>query len=65
MTRVGIIVAVVIACAGVARAEDTLTIDQAVQLALTRNERARISDLNVVVAEANVNPATLAASSAR
>ena len=29
-----------------------LTLDQAVQLALSRNERARISDLNVIVVEA-------------
>jgi outer membrane protein TolC len=31
-----------------------LTLDQAVQLTLSRNERARISDLNVVVADAAV-----------
>ena len=29
-----------------------LTLDQAVKLALSRNERAKISDLNVMVAEA-------------
>jgi outer membrane protein TolC len=34
-----------------------LTIDQAVQLVLTRNERARISDLNVTVADAAVEKA--------
>ena len=33
---------------------DALTIDRAVQLVLTRNERARISDLNVTVADAAV-----------
>jgi outer membrane protein TolC len=34
-----------------------LTLDQAVQLTLSRNERARISDLNVVVANAAVQKA--------
>jgi outer membrane protein TolC len=34
-----------------------LTLDQAVQLTLSRNERARISDLNVVVADAAVRKA--------
>jgi outer membrane protein TolC len=34
-----------------------LTLDQAVQLTLSRNERARISDLQVVVAEAGVEKA--------
>ncbi len=34
-----------------------LTLDQAVQLALSRNERAKISDLNVVVADAAVEKA--------
>jgi outer membrane protein TolC len=34
-----------------------LTLDQAVQLTLSRNERARISDLNVVVADAAVQKA--------
>lgn len=34
-----------------------LDLDAAVHLALTRNERARISDLNVVVADANVEKA--------
>jgi outer membrane protein TolC len=37
-----------------------LRLDQAVQLALTKNERAKISDLNVVVAEAAVQKATAA-----
>jgi outer membrane protein TolC len=36
---------------------DALTIDRAVQLVLTRNERARISDLNVTVADAAVEKA--------
>jgi outer membrane protein TolC len=34
-----------------------LTIAQAIQLALTRNERSRIADLNVTVSEANVQKA--------
>jgi outer membrane protein TolC len=46
----------------VARAADppppySLTLDQAVQLTLTRSERAKISDLNVVVADAAVEKA--------
>ena len=36
---------------------DALTIDRAVALVLTRNERARISDLNVTVADAAVEKA--------
>src|SRR3954462_11695485 len=35
-----------------ARADDGLTIETAIKLALTQNERAQISDLNVVVADA-------------
>jgi outer membrane protein TolC len=35
----------------------TLTLDQAVSLTLSRNERAKISDLNVTVAEAGVEKA--------
>jgi outer membrane protein TolC len=38
-------------------APDALSIEQAVQLILTRNERARISDLNVNVADAAVEKA--------
>ena len=41
-------------------AKGGLRLDQAVQLALTRNERAKISDLNVVVADAAVQKATAA-----
>jgi outer membrane protein TolC len=40
-----------------AAAEGQLTLDDAVQLALTRNERAKISDLQVTVAEAGVERA--------
>jgi outer membrane protein TolC len=60
MTRVWLCFAVVVGGAGVAHAEDTLTIDQAVQLALTRNERARITELDVVAAEAGVDKARVA-----
>jgi outer membrane protein TolC len=60
MTRVWVSIAVVIGSAGVAHADDTLTIDQAVQLALTRNERARITELDVVQAEAGVDKARVA-----
>src|SRR5882757_193510 len=60
MTRVWLSIAVVVASASTARAEDTLTIDQAIQLALSRNERAKISDLGVVSAEAAVERARVA-----
>ncbi len=43
-----------------APAAGALRLDDAVHLALTRNERARISDLNVVVAEAAVEKARAA-----
>jgi outer membrane protein TolC len=42
------------AWAAPALADDGLTLDQAVQLAVTRNERAAVTDLNVVVSEAAV-----------
>ncbi|HEY1552757.1 MAG TPA: TolC family protein [Kofleriaceae bacterium] len=60
MTRVWVSIVVVIACAGAAHADDTLTIDQAVQLALTRNERSRITELSVVEADAGVARARVA-----
>jgi outer membrane protein TolC len=60
MTRVWLCFAVVVGGAGVAHAEDTLTIDQAVQLALSRNERARITELDVVQAHAGVDRARVA-----
>jgi outer membrane protein TolC len=41
-------------------AKGGLRLDQAVKLALSKNERARISDLNVVVADAAVQKATAA-----
>jgi outer membrane protein TolC len=46
--------------AGAPAAAGALRLDDAVHLALTRNERARISDLNVVVAEAAVEKARAA-----
>jgi len=61
MTRVWLCIAVAVgSAAGVAHADDTLTIDQAIQLALTRNERARITELNTVQAEAAVDKARAA-----
>ena len=39
---------------------DSLTLDQAIELALTKNERAAIADLNVVQAEAAVSRARVA-----
>ena len=61
MTRVWLCIAVVVgSAAGFAHADDTLTIDQAIQLALTRNERARITELNTVQAEAAVDKARTA-----
>src|SRR5580704_9563359 len=58
---VGVVIAPLVP--STAAAQDTgvsvknLTLDQAVQLTLSRNERARISDLNVVVANAAVQKA--------
>src|SRR5579863_10041405 len=46
--------------AGVSASAGSLRLEDAVQLALTRNERSRISDLNVVVAEAAVERARTA-----
>ena len=60
MTRVWVSIAVVVGSAGLAYADDTLTIDQAIQLAETRNERARITELNVTVADAAVDKARVA-----
>jgi outer membrane protein TolC len=60
MTRVWLGIAVVVGSAGVARADDTITIDQAIQLALTRNERAKITELTTVEAEAGVDKARVA-----
>jgi outer membrane protein TolC len=60
MTRVWFSIAVVIGSAATARADDSLTIDQAIQLALTRNERARITELTTVEAEAALDKARTA-----
>ena len=51
---------VVVLVAHTVRADSSLTLEQAVQLALTRNERAAISDLNVVAADAGVAKARVA-----
>jgi outer membrane protein TolC len=54
----GIFAALVAASiASSARAQGPLTLEQAVQLALTRNERAKIADLNVDAAKAAVEKA--------
>jgi outer membrane protein TolC len=60
MARLLLGFAVVAATASVARADDALTLDHAIQLALTKNERAQIADLNVVTAEAGVERAHVA-----
>jgi len=52
--------ACLLAAVAPARAEDAVTLEQAVNLALTRNERAHISDLDVVVSEAGVQKARVA-----
>jgi outer membrane protein TolC len=49
-----------VVCASPAARGDGFTLEQAVQLALTRNERATISDLNIVVAQAGVDKARAA-----
>jgi outer membrane protein TolC len=60
MARVMVGFALVVASATSAHADDGLTLDQAIQLALTRNERAQISDLEIVVADASVSRARVA-----
>src|SRR5690349_751526 len=60
MSRVLVGFVVVAATASVARADDAMTLDQAIQLALTKNERAQIADLNVVIADAGVSRAHVA-----
>jgi outer membrane protein TolC len=60
MVRVVLSVAAVLLGSGVARADDSLTLDQAIQLALTRNERSAISDLEIVQADAAVERARVA-----
>lgn len=51
------VVAGVLAAAAPARAEAPLTLEGAIRLALTRNERAAISDLGLAVAEADLGAA--------
>ena len=53
-----LVAAVTAASIGVAHADDApLTIEQAVKLALTKNERSQIAELDVVIAEAAVTRA--------
>ncbi|HEY0254339.1 MAG TPA: TolC family protein [Kofleriaceae bacterium] len=60
MTRVLLSFAAIVLGTQVARADDSLTIDQAIQLALTRNERSQIADLQVEQADAAVSRARTA-----
>ena len=61
MTRVWLCIAVAVGnAAGVAHADDTLTIDQAIKLAMTRNERSRITELQLVEADAALEKARTA-----
>jgi outer membrane protein TolC len=55
--KVLVVLAIVGVAAGRARAEARLTLEDAIRLALTRNERAAIADLDVTVAEAGVSRA--------
>ena len=48
-----VVASLAVATVGEVRAE-SLTIDQAIQLALTRNERAAVIDLEVAIAEADI-----------
>lgn len=59
MTR-AVTLACLLAAVTPARADDAVTLEQAVNLALTRNERAQITELDVVVAEAGVQKARVA-----
>jgi len=47
-------VAILIGVGGIAHAQSPLTLEEAVRLALTRNERAAIADLEIEVAEASI-----------
>ncbi|MEO6776957.1 MAG: TolC family protein [Kofleriaceae bacterium] len=60
MARVLLGFAAIVLGASSAHAEGSLTLDQAIQLALTRNERAAISDLQTVQADAAVERAHVA-----
>jgi outer membrane protein TolC len=58
--RLPVAVAGVLFAAGSARAEAPLAIEDAVSLALTRNERAQIAELDLVIAHAGVDKARVA-----
>jgi outer membrane protein TolC len=60
MARVLLGFAAIVLGASSAHADDSLTLDQAIQLALTRNERAQISDLQTTEADAAVERAHVA-----
>jgi outer membrane protein TolC len=60
MARVLLGFAAILLGASTAHADDSLTLDQAIQLALTRNERAAISDLQSIQADAAVERARVA-----
>ena len=60
MARVLLGFAAILLGASSAHADDSLTLDQAIKLALTRNERAAITDLQTVVADAAVERAHVA-----
>jgi outer membrane protein len=60
MARVLLGIAAILLGTASARADDSLTLDQAIQLALSRNERAQITDLEIVEADAAVERAHVA-----
>jgi outer membrane protein TolC len=60
MARVLLGFAAIVLGASSAHADDSLTLDQAIQLALTRNERAAISDLQTIQADAALERAHVA-----
>ena len=60
MARVLLGIAAILLGAQPVHADDSLTLDQAIQLALTRSERAQITDLQVVEADAAVERAHVA-----
>jgi outer membrane protein TolC len=60
MSRVLVGFTLVVASATAAHADEPLTLDQALRLALTRNERSAIADLEIATAEASVARARVA-----
>ena len=60
MARVLVGIAAILLGTQTVRADDSLTLDQAIQLALSRNERAQITDLQIVEADAAVERAHVA-----